>query len=402
MANVNDYLTWRGDLKISTAHPFNDVDGMILARFSYLVFNKIALESRETVGSIAEKMSKLKNSEFRWNGDKQMITLMGQSRRFRKMRVTDFVEEHDETAEKQFAAITIHIDYHEVYISFLGTDETIVGWKEDFNMAFLEKVPAQEDGLKYFQMIVKKYPLRRFRLGGHSKGGNVAIYTAIMLSDRWQKRLIKVYNFDGPGLSKRLMAKDLGWSVLPKIQSFIPQDSVVGRLLEHAEDYEVVKSLAKSLYQHDIFSWQVSRTGLVPSTLTEESNTINTAITRWLENATLEQRRIFVDGLFKILTEGKAKRVDEIMKNWPKYIPAFIKSFSGISKEERKVILDSLKELGGSYVKVKRRKAKKKAEEKKKIEEKKEQEKIKKAKAKPKKEQVPKKSEKPKKKSAKT
>ena len=143
MANINDYLLWRGDIPISDEFEFNEVDSMILARFSYLRFDMVKLRSAETIKSISNKMKNIDNEDFRYNGDKEMITYLGQSKRFNAMKVTDFVQVDDKDSEKQFSAVTVHISDDELYVSFIGTDASLIGWKEDFNMSFLENVPCQ-------------------------------------------------------------------------------------------------------------------------------------------------------------------------------------------------------------------------------------------------------------------
>ena len=136
MANINDYLLWRGDIPVSKKFKFNEIDSMILARFSYLIFDRIYMSETETIGSVSEKMKDFENEEFLYNGDKELITFLGLSERFRDMVVTDYIKISDKEAEKQFGAITVHISENELYISYLGTDWSINGWKEDFNMAF--------------------------------------------------------------------------------------------------------------------------------------------------------------------------------------------------------------------------------------------------------------------------
>lgn len=351
MANIHDYLDWRGDLKIDRCHPFNDVDAMILARFSYLLFDKIKLSNRETVETVAKKMQKFKNSDFRWDGDRELIAKMGASRRFRHMKVTDYEKQNDRAAEKQFSAITIHINYAELFISFLGTDDTITGWKEDFNLTFMEVVPAQLEGLKYLKKIARKYYWRKIRIGGHSKGGTIAMFAAVMANDRLQHRLTKVYNFDGPGLKSSLAAKDVGESVLPKIVSFVPQDSVFGRLFQHTEEYRVVQADAeRNIYEHDLYSWQVTHNGIIESTITKRSDMVNETLTRWLESATQEQRKIFIDGVFEILYKSKVKTPMKLADNWHKYLLAFIKNYNELSKEDRKVMTEVLKKLMKSLI----------------------------------------------------
>ena len=156
MGNINDYLLWRGDIPINQKFKFNEIDSMILARFSYLIFDKIKMNSIETIESISKKMKNIDNGEFLYNGDKELITYLGQSERFKNMCVTDYIKTNDKETEKQFRAITVHISDKEMYISYIGTDSTICGWKEDFNMSFMDNVPCQIAGKEYARKDCKK------------------------------------------------------------------------------------------------------------------------------------------------------------------------------------------------------------------------------------------------------
>ena len=176
MSSINDYIKWRGDLKLSSEHKFNELDSLILARFSYLIFHKIEMNKVETIESISKKMAHFKNNEFLFNGDKEMITLLGKSRRFKDLKVTDYVRNNSKKEEQQFSALVIHISKKSLYISFVGTDENLYGWKEDFNMAFMDEVPCQKLGTSYLTQIAQKYWYKKIRIGGHSKGGNIALY----------------------------------------------------------------------------------------------------------------------------------------------------------------------------------------------------------------------------------
>ena len=350
MPNVNDYLDWRGDLPINTKIKFNEVDSLILARFSYLIFNKIEMMSEETVQSISIKMKDFDNEEFRYNGDKDLITKLGTSERFKDMIVTDFVETSEKEIEKQFGAITIHISDKEMYISYIGTDSTINGWKEDFNMSFMDSVPCQIAGKNYLEKIAKKYPDKKIRIGGHSKGGNVAIYSAITVCNEIQKRIIKVCNYDGPGFNKKIIENIANKNIISKIETYIPQDSVIGRVLEHKEKCEVVLSDQKGLLQHDIYSWQVIKDSLIRSdSVTGASNLINKTISEWIENTTPEHRKIFMDGIFELFYATNANTFGDISKNLTSNIVTILKTYKGISEEDRKTITEMLKLFGRTY-----------------------------------------------------
>lgn len=341
MANINDYLIWRGDVPIVPGAEFNEVDSMILARFSYLIFDRIKLEAVETIESISRKMKKFKNDEFNYNGDRDLIMNLGKSIRFKDMLVTDYVKNNDKEIEKQFSAITVHISSNEMYLSFLGTDKTILGWKEDFNLSFMKNIPAQIEGLNYLNNVANKYPNKKMRIGGHSKGGNVAVYAAIESTNEIQDRIIKVYNYDGPGFDKKTVESNKNKKIIDKVRTYIPQDSIIGRILEHQEKYQVVQSTEKGIYQHDIYSWQVLGSKMIKEEkVTDSSELINETIREWLENTTPEQRKIFFDGVFEIFYSTEAKTFGDInIRN----IPAIIKTYRDISEEDRKIIIEMLK-----------------------------------------------------------
>ena len=357
MANINDYLTWRGDLSIDDKTKFNEIDSMILARFSYLIFNRIKMNSQETIASISAKMKDFDNDEFRYNGDKEMITKLGEANRFKNMIVTDFVETADIAIEKQFGAITVHISEEEMYVSYIGTDSTINGWKEDFNMSFMESVPCQIAGKEYLEEVAKKYPNKKIRIGGHSKGGNVAIYSAVMASSDIQNRIIKVYNYDGPGFKRQVINSIKNKGIIDKIETYIPQDSVIGRIMEHKEKCEVVQSEAKGILQHDVFSWQVLRDDLIKlESATETSELINQTLTDWLEETTDEQRKIFLDGVFELFYSTEAKTFGDISKNLSVNIRKIAETYQNINEEDKQTITEMIKIFGKAYFSATKRK----------------------------------------------
>lgn len=339
MANVNDYLLWRGDIPIDDKFKFNEIDAMILARFSYLRFDMIKMKPVETIKSISEKMKDIVNDDFRYNGDKEMITYLGESERFKDMLVTDFVEVDDKDTEKQFSAVTVHINDNELYVSFIGTDASLIGWKEDFNMSFLENVPCQIAGKEYLSMIAEKYNKAKIRIGGHSKGGNVAIFAAISANEGLQNRIIKVYNYDGPGFNKSIIEKYGNKEILDKLETYLPQDSVIGRILDHKEKTTVVLSLEKGLYQHDIFSWQVLQTDLVRlERNTQISEDIKETLDSWLTSTTNIQRKIFIDSVFELFYSTDANSFGDMTTTLMSNIIKILKKYKEISKEDKKII----------------------------------------------------------------
>lgn len=347
MSSIVDYVKVHGKHKISRENPFCELDAIVLSRFSYLPFHKIKVDDEETVASIIKKMLKLKSSDFGWPDDINYAEAMGFSNRFGSLKVTDYRSKNSKKITEQFMAITLHINAFKLFISYNGTDNSLHGWREDLNLALLDAIPAQISGFNYFKRIANKYPEKKIYLGGHSKGGNVAMYAAIVAPDSYQNRIIMVYAQDAPGMSEKVIKKDTGVSILPRIIHYIPQDSVVGRLLNHSEKYEVIKSSAKNFWQHNIYSWEVNLTTktLVRSTITKKSDFVDKTIDRWLRGASEEQKKEFANLLFKVLEDSKIGTPVDVGFAGIHAIPPLFKSYRALPREDRGIIVEFVKKL---------------------------------------------------------
>ncbi|MBR3640420.1 MAG: DUF2974 domain-containing protein, partial [Oscillibacter sp.] len=267
MANVMDYLDWRGDLTLRQS-PFNDVDNLILAELSFLDFEGVVPPPEED-GSVA-LADAAEALAARTAGDREtdmgvlvpdvipeMFFKMARTPRFRDMRLRAYRARLDTERAEQFAAVAVECGDGAVYLSFRGTDDTLAGWKEDFYLACSDAVGAQREAAAYAAETARRCPRKKLRLGGHSKGGNLAVYAAVFLPKAIQKRVETVWSNDGPGFGKDVLPAPRHARVAPKIRTIVPQSSLVGMLLEHEEDYAVVESSQKGLWQHDGFSWEV-------------------------------------------------------------------------------------------------------------------------------------------------
>jgi hypothetical protein len=333
-----DYLMWRGDLSFKNS-PMNELDKIIFARMSYLPFSEIKFEEKNSIKDLSKKFNKVKKEKFLWPGDDKFIELLGETNRFKNFEVTDYVEIIDFSAEKQYSSITIHISDKEKYISFRGTDASIVGWKEDFNMSFSYNIPSQLEAVEYINKIGVKYPDSSFILGGHSKGGNVAVYAGIYADSNVKPRIKEIINADGPGFSSNVIEDKKYIEIAPKIKTYIPQTSIVGRLLEHEEEYLVVKSTQKGILQHDIYSWEVGPTFLIQlKEVTKESQIMNNFTKEWLSTTTPEEREKFINIIYDILEKSNVKQTSEIPKVLLKNTKLVLNNFQNIDKEDRKRI----------------------------------------------------------------
>lgn len=351
MPNIIDYIEWRGDLSFENS-PINEIDDIIFARFSYLPFKYIELKEIDTIENIALEMKDLDIENYLWNDDKVFLQKIGNCKRFKDIKVSDYIEIFDEAAEKQFAAITLWIQKNQKYISFRGTDSSLVGWKEDINMGFKKDVPSQKEAVKYLNSMAEKYK-DDLIIGGHSKGGNIAVYSAVFCKDSVKNRIERVINADGPGFDKSVILTDNYKKILNKIQTYIPQSSIVGRLLEHEEEYQVVKSIQKGIMQHDIYSWEIEPTKLIRiPTVTNNSEIFNGIVSDWLKNTTPEQRENFINMIYEIIMETQAQRTSDFRVETAKKIGIILNGYINVNPEDKKEIEHMVKLILESVFKV--------------------------------------------------
>lgn len=351
MPNIIDYIEWRGDLSFENS-PINEIDDIIFSRFSYIPFRCIELKDIDTIGDIALKMKDLDIDNYLWNDDKIFLQKIGNCKRFKNIKVSDYIEIFDKAAEKQFAAITLWIQDSKKYISFRGTDSSLVGWKEDLNMGFRKDVPSQKEAVKYLDSIANKYK-DNLIVGGHSKGGNLAVYSAVFCKDNVKDRIERVINADGPGFDNSVILTNNYKKMLNRIQTYIPQSSIVGRLLEHEEEYQVVKSIQKGVMQHDIYSWEIEPTKLIRiPTVTNNSEIFNGIVSDWLKNTTPEQRENFINIIYEIILETQAQKTSDFRVETVKKIAIILNGYRNVSGEDKKEIEQMVKLLLESTFKI--------------------------------------------------
>lgn len=347
MANIFDYLVWRGDITLAQS-PFNAVDSLILSVLSYLPFDGMVPSTFDRNGvTIAEAQALFSAHDaaslpIRADADVKLLDAVAASARFASMRLTGYVSKLDESKQEQFAAMSIRTGDGANYISFRGTDNSLVGWKEDFNMSFMTPVPAQRDAVSYLEQAARHLggPLR---VGGHSKGGNLAVYSSAFCSRKIQRRIVSVYNNDGPGFDESVIATQGFSDIKDRLFAYVPQSSIIGMLLEHTEQYAIVHSVQKGIMQHDPYSWSVLGKGfVVMDTVTNTSLFIDKTIKQWVSGMQSSQRAQFINALYEILAATDIKDIAEPPKDWFKRARAAGEAIRSIDSETRKVLLETL------------------------------------------------------------
>lgn len=345
MGNIKDYIDWRGDITLQKAH-FNEVDNLIFSEIVYIDLKKIVdrkkIKLGEAINSYLEKGIKY---DLPLSEDPiPFLKVLKDSVRFKDLKIFNYVNISSKKEEKQFCAISIELNYNTIYVSFKGTDNTLFGWKEDFNLSFMSEIPSQLEAVQYVNNISRRY--KNIILGGHSKGGNLALYAAINCNKRIKKRIKKVYNNDGPGfLEEFTTTKDYN-NVLKKVVTIVPETSIIGMLLTRKEEYKVVKSSGIGIWQHDALSWQVQGDHFVTiKEVDETSNKINSVLNEWLIKIGKKERETFVNNLFQILDKNKIETIEDLSKLQIRKIPGLVKSFKSLEEDNRKLMVDLLVDL---------------------------------------------------------
>ena len=355
MSNLLDYIAWRGDLSFA-ASPFNDVDNLLFSMLSFVDFSGIV--PADVLGGPV-KLGDCSRAFFERHPEgtsfgvlipaitNDLFRQAAACRRYREVYVSCFRDELDEAEGKQFAAVTFLLPDNSLFLAFRGTDDTLVGWHEDFQLSFLCPTPSQQAAASYTDEIGSLYR-GDIRLGGHSKGGNLAIYAAVRAKDSIRRRILRAYSNDGPGFTEEMIRSPEYASMEEKLLTLLPQSSIVGMLLEQSGPYEVVKSTHMRLLQHDPFSWQILGPSFVREpALSKEAVEGGERIRLWLAKMSPKDRQIFTEVFFHVLEANDAKTLTDLTESSVKTIGAMIRTVHELPPEAKQQMLGFLRLLAG-------------------------------------------------------
>ena len=355
MADLFEYLAWRGDIGFSKS-PLNSVDSLIFSQLSYLPFDGIvpspdekgSISIRDAAGLFGEKFnndSAVKNLTLLFEKDPELLGALAFSNRFGNCRLSGYVNIVDNNRGIQFSAVCVNTDEKFSLVIYRGTDRNIVGWKEDFNMSFNEAVPAQLEAVVYLEKMACKLK-KHLYISGHSKGGNLAVYAAACCRKRIQKRIKDIYSFDAPGFQDTVLTSKGFFMIKDKIQSFIPQASVVGMLFEHGCGQKVVKSVSTGLLQHELYTWEVTHNDLVyVEDITPGSRFVDKTVKEWISGLNKEQREQFLNALYSIIDNSEVRSLQDFEVSWFKAAGRMFKTFGGIDENKKQLIQKTFGDL---------------------------------------------------------
>lgn len=357
MANILDYLAWRGDLTFEKS-PFCEVDNLILSMLSFINFSGIVpsgilgtpvklsdcCDEKKSLKGPTEKFEKIVPTVT--NDLFALFTAAAKSNRFRDIYVTYYKEDTNISETKQFAAVTFILPDNSLFVAYRGTDDSIVGWREDFNLSFSRQTMSQKAAVDYLTNIASVYR-GNIRLGGHSKGGNLAVYAAVFAPREVRERIITAYSNDGPGFVGEVVNSKEFKEVESKIYTVVPQSSIIGMLLEHKENYRVIESTNKTgLFQHNPFSWTVLGTSFIHlDSLSKSGKRHDEVITNWLGSISPDERRIFTETLFNVIESTGATSFTDLSLDQFSKITTAVKAYNSLSKETKEQMFTFIKRL---------------------------------------------------------
>ncbi len=354
-----DYLAWRGDLDFGNC-PLNEVDALILCQLSYLKLDGLVgpdfakrQGKRQTLAEVAEAFRTAPDYEERSNMgafinplSPELLKEAGKSRRFGALAVSGFINKIDEENDEQFSAVTFSCGKAWNFIVYRGTDDSIVGWKEDCQLAYMDSVPAQLDALAYFGTAASALK-GNFYLGGHSKGGNLALYSAAKAESKLQNRILSIYDNDGPGFPEDFFISPGYLAIADRLKTFVPRLSIVGMLFSNGGNYVTVENDLKDMVmQHDPFSWQTGPCSFIEcDRLGDESQFVGKTLNEWFRTLSTEEKKVFVESVFQVLAGSNAKTNFELTKNWFESLVGMKKTLDALPKSSRETMRKNIQLL---------------------------------------------------------
>jgi hypothetical protein len=351
MSGIIDYSLMNAH-KDFNALPFSKVDGLIFAQLAYLDYDEFVPDKQLfTRGITFTKISEQDGFENLFPLERTarknllLFNSMAYSKRYKKVRINYHENVFSPEMAIQFSATTFLLPDGNACVSFRGTDSTITGWRENFDMLYNDTVPAQLLSVKYLNKVASKIK-GKITVVGHSKGGNLAIYASVMCSPKTKEKIIEVQSFDSPGFTEEFVTSQQYLQMEDIIVKFVPEESMIGMLLSNTDSYRIVKSEGEGIHQHDPFLWIVENDDFVTGEKIHTSaKLVTNTFKEWMSNYSPQQRELFVDGIFDIIEATNAQRAETFI-DWSEYLKdntsLFFETIKDLDPEIRSFMLKVL------------------------------------------------------------
>ena len=327
-----------------------DIDILVLTEIAYLPFDKIVSSSFEEKAAISLnqlgkefetiKEKEHKNNPFMITKERiQLLDVVSKSQRYKDIKVFGFMNDIDDELTKQFAAVCYQWEEESRWIIFRGTDESLTGWKEDFMMTYSDLIPAQIDAIEYLRKQAEFFS-GSLNISGHSKGGNLSLYASAMQEEDIQHRIQQIYCWDAPGVHRSILNTEGYQRVVSKAKRYIPQDSIVGLMLESQVPYHIIESQGSGISQHSALMWNIEDDHFVELTeLTKNSQLTDQTFKQWTEVVSDEDLKLFFDTFFELFFEMGVETVNDVYYNFRLYMQKFFEKAYQMDTEKREILL---------------------------------------------------------------
>ncbi len=356
MPDLFDYLTWRGELSMGAVPPC-EVDALALSLISYIDLGGIVPPPGQGEVSLRRAAEAY---FFRLDPHDphplgliipgrilELFRRMAQTRRFGRMGLSGYVDRVSRTRRMQFSAITARAGERAVLALFRGTDDTLVGWREDFDLAYLDEIPAQRMAAEYLDGL-DLTPDARLTVAGHSKGGNLAVWGAVHASERVRRQIAYVDSFDGPGFSEEMLRSEAYRALAGRIRHYVPEDSLVGLLLDHAKGYTVVSGSRRGLLQHNGLCWEISGGRFLrPTGLSRRGIHADTVVRARIAAMSRAERETLVGLIFSLLEATGATTLTELSHHTLRAALILLRGIRELDRETRETAAFLLCKLTG-------------------------------------------------------
>lgn len=327
-----------------------DIDILVLTEIAYLPFDEIVSSYFEEKAAISLnqlgkefeiiKEKEHENNPFMITKERiQLLDVVSKSQRYKEIKVFGFMNDIDDELTKQFAAVCYQWEEESRWIIFRGTDESLTGWKEDFMMTYSDLIPAQIDAIEYLRKQAELFS-GSLNISGHSKGGNLSLYASAMQEEDIQHRIQQIYCWDAPGVHRSILNTEGYQRVVSKAKRYIPQDSIVGLMLESQVPYHIIESQGSGISQHSALMWNIEDDHFVELTeLTRNSQLTDQTFKQWTEVVSDEDLKLFFDTFFELIFEMGVETVNDVYYNFRMYMRQFFEKAYQMDTEKREILL---------------------------------------------------------------
>lgn len=359
MPNINNYVAKYKNISFRR-RGLTPLDIMAVNELSYVALGEVVSEEfdfkkacriKDILYYYMEHENELKTNNILFPAKRvKLLKLMASSRRYADVQFCGYKEDIDYLKERQFCATVIKIPGIKTFISFRGTDDNVISWKEDFKMSYMSKIPAQKLACKYLEEALDNLS-GSFILTGHSKGGNLAIYSAANTNEAFRERIEGIYTYDAPGVHTSVLESEGYKAISSKVTAYVPEDTVVGALLEKDVETVVVKSKLFGVMQHMVYNWQIKGHDLQKlKSRTTGSILFERALKQWMCNYSEEELKIICDVAFDLFADINVISFMDFKDEFYKKVSDLIKAATAIDEKNSKLVVEALSDLIKIYI----------------------------------------------------